>query len=270
MKKILFLIVILFFASNIPNNLFGQARKYVSNSTTGTTVDTIVFTQQVKSGTDTTTKKTGVMSIQILSYGATTDTLKYWTDRYGFIRDKGILVGKQKAEIVVKGTKTIDTLYLQGNATITRSITAGFIDEINIEDYSVPSGASTSENQSIQITRADTTIASSKRIETYVDGIEATLNQINNMAMLNQSTTVWDSVLTITTATALPSKAIKWVKIVPNTSGTTLFIGGTSAVQTQGLPFNYLDIFYSDRISNLSALYVYAASSTNVRIICGL
>ena len=166
MKKLFLLIIILFFASNIPNNLFGQARKYVSNSTTGTTVDTIVFTQQVKSGTDTTTKKTGVASIQILSYGATTDTLKYWTDRYGFATDKGILVGKQKVEIIVKGTKMIDTLYLQGNATITRSITAGFIDEISIEDYSVLSGASTSAIQTTQQTSLDSTAARGLRIET--------------------------------------------------------------------------------------------------------
>ncbi|MBU1449237.1 hypothetical protein KKF45_05325, partial [Patescibacteria group bacterium] len=272
-----FLIVILFFA----NNLFGQARKYVSNSTTGTTVDTIVFTQQVKSGTDTTTRKTGVASIQILSYGALTDTLKYWTDRYGFATDKGILVGKQKVEIIVKGIKTIDTLYLQGNATITRSITAGFLDEINIEDYSVLSGASTSANQITQITRADTLNAeltvvryAIDQLEGYVDGLETNTNNtklnIDTLrTLVDQLEGYLDNVETnqttqIASADSIAARLLR----LENSSGASSLLaykGGLVGTAVDSVVFTgttrYVNINFGIGATNLDTLFISSTST---------
>lgn len=165
MKKIFLIILLLLFS----NNLFSQGRKYTNNSTTGTSIDTVVFTSQVKSGTDTTTKKVGAVSILIYSYGASTDTLWYWTDRYAFTGDKGILVGKQSVEIQAKN-KTIDTLYLKGNATISRNIIAGFNDEIRLNDNRILDA----------LPKIDTTNARLDVIKYAVDELETALNQINN------------------------------------------------------------------------------------------
>jgi len=149
-----------------------QSRWYYNLSTsTSANVDTITFTSQLKSSSDTSTIKYKARSIVIKFYGNSNDTLKYRTARDGFVHDIGYIIGKGQVNLN-NVSFPYDTLYLQSDSGKKRLVWACYNGDCIFDD-----------NQ-------------------LLDNIESTLNQINNRdatpfikswSSNSTSATAWDT-----------------------------------------------------------------------------
>jgi len=171
-----------------------QSRWYYNLSTsTSANVDTITFTSQLKSSSDTSTIKYKARSIVIKFYGNSNDTLKYRTARDGFVHDIGYIIGKGQVNLN-NVSFPYDTLYLQSDSGKKRLVWACYNGDCIFDD-----------NQ-------------------LLDNIESTLNQINNRDAApftkswrsnTTSTTSWDTLIfkhyTATDTTAFNSQKTLYI-----------------------------------------------------------